>query len=259
MLSSELNQMFSLAGKTALITGSSRGLGLTIAQGLGKAGAKIILNGRNEETLIEAQTICLKNGLETDYKIFNINDENQVSYHVDQIEEEYGRIDILVNNAGIHKRKLLAEMTVEEWKSVLDVNLTGAFITARAVVKGMIRRKSGKIISICSLMSEVGRETTGNYAASKGGLKMLTKAMAVEWAKYNIQVNAIGPGYFLTELTKPLSMDPEFDGWLKKRTPAGRWGDPEELVGTAVFLASEASSFINGQVIYVDGGFLASV
>ena len=251
--------MFSLKGKTALITGSSRGLGLTIARGLGKAGAKIILNGRNKESLIQAQKICMKNGIATNYSVFDVFDENQVRDEINRIEKESGGIDILVNNAGIHKRKLLVEMTLEEWKSVLDVNLTGAFITAREVVKGMIERKTGKIINICSLMSEVGRETTGNYTASKGGLKMLTKAMAVEWAKYNIQVNGIGPGYFLTELTKPLAENPEFNSWLTKRTPAGRWGDPQELIGTAVFLASEASDFINGQIIYVDGGFLASV
>ena len=251
--------MFSLKGKTALITGSSRGLGLTIARGLGKAGAKIILNGRNKESLIQAQKICMKNGIATNYSVFDVFDENQVRDEINRIEKESGGIDILVNNAGIHKRKLLVEMTLEDWKSVLDVNLTGAFIATREVVKGMIERKSGKIINICSLMSEVGRETTGNYTASKGGLKMLTKAMAVEWAKYNIQVNGIGPGYFLTELTKPLAENPEFNSWLTKRTPAGRWGDPQELIGTAVFLASEASDFINGQIIYVDGGFLASV
>jgi gluconate 5-dehydrogenase len=251
--------MFSLNRKTALITGSSRGLGLIIAQGLGSAGAKIILNGRNKESLVKAQKICTRKGITADYAVFDVCDEEQIRNGITRIESESGGIDILVNNAGIHKRKPLADMTLEEWQSVLDVNLTGAFLTARGVVQGMIKRRYGKIINICSLMSEVGRETTGNYTASKGGLKMLTKAMAVEWAKYNIQINGIGPGYFLTELTKPLAENPEFDSWLKKRTPAGRWGNPEELVGTAVFLASEASNFINGQIIYVDGGFLASV
>jgi len=251
--------MFSLQSKTALITGSSRGLGLTMAQGLGKAGAKIILNGRSKDSLDEARKICTENGIASDYSIFDVFNEKQVIDQIGRIEKESGGIDILVNNAGIHKRKLLTEMTLEEWQTVLDINLTGSFLTAREVVKGMIQRRYGKIINICSLMSEVGRETTGNYAASKGGLKMLTKAMAVEWAKYNIQVNGIGPGYFLTELTKPLAENPEFNSWLKKRTPAERWGDPQELIGTAVFLASEASNFVNGQVIYVDGGFLASV
>ena len=251
--------MFSLQGKTALITGSSRGLGLIIAQGLGKAGAKIILNGRNKESLVKARKIFTRKGITADYAIFDVNDEIQIRNEITRIESELGGIDILVNNAGIHQRKTLADMTLEEWKSVLDTNLTGAFLTTREVVQGMIKRRKGKIINICSLMSEVGRETTGNYTASKGGLKMLTKAMTVEWAKFNIQINGIGPGYFLTELTKPLAENPEFDSWLKKRTPAGRWGNPEELVGTAVFLASEASNFINGQIIYVDGGFLASV
>lgn len=251
--------MFSLARKTTLITGSSRGLGLTIARGLGKAGAKIILNGRHEDALVEARKICVQDGIKTDYSVFDVFNEKQVRDQIGRIEKESGGIDILVNSAGIHKRRPLAEMTLEEWQSVLDINLTGAFLTSREAVKGMIQRRNGKIIHICSLMSEIGRETTGNYAASKGGLKMLTKAMAVEWAKFNIQVNGIGPGYFLTELTKPLAENPEFDTWLKKRTPAGRWGDPEELVGAAVFLASDASNFVNGQVIYVDGGFLASV
>ena len=251
--------MFSLEGKTALITGSSRGLGLIIAQGLGKAGAKIILNGRNKESLVKARKICIRKGITVDYAVFDVSDEVQIRNGITRIESESGGIDILVNNAGIHQRKPLADMTLEEWKSVLDINLTGAFLTTREVVQGMIKRRKGKIINICSLMSEVGRETTGNYTASKGGLKMLTKAMTVEWAKFNIQINGIGPGYFLTELTKPLAENPEFDSWLKKRTPAGRWGNPEELVGTAVFLASEASNFINGQIIYVDGGFLASV
>jgi len=251
--------MFSLNRKTALITGSSRGLGLTIAQGLGKAGAKIILNGRNKDSLIEARKKCAQNGITADYSIFDVFNEKQVRDQIDHIEKESGGIDILINNAGIHKRRPLVEMTLEEWQSVLDVNLTGAFLTSREVVQGMIKRRYGKIINICSLMSEVGRETTGNYTASKGGLKMLTKAMAVEWAKFNIQVNGIGPGYFLTELTKPLAENPEFNSWLKKRTPAGRWGNPDELIGTAVFLASEASNFVNGQVIYVDGGLLASV
>ena len=251
--------MFSLNSKTALITGSSRGLGLIIAQGLGKAGAKIILNGRNKESLVKARKICTRKGITVDYAVFDVSDEVQIRNGITRIESELGGIDILVNNAGIHQRKTLADMTLEEWKSVLDTNLTGAFLTTREVVQGMIKRRKGKIINICSLMSEVGRETTGNYTASKGGLKMLTKAMTVEWAKFNIQINGIGPGYFLTELTKPLAENPEFDSWLKKRTPAGRWGNPEELVGTAVFLASEASNFINGQIIYVDGGFLGSV
>lgn len=251
--------MFSLAGKTALITGSSRGLGFTIARGLGKAGAMIILNGRDKVSLKRAADELTSEGLHTSFTVFDVTNEEQIRDKINMIENQTGGIHILVNNAGIHRRNTLTEMSLEDWQSVIDINLTGAFLTSREVVKGMVKRKNGKIINICSLMSEVGRETTANYSSSKGGLKMLTKAMTVEWAKYNIQVNGIGPGYFMTELTKPLVEDPEFDAWLKRRTPAGRWGHPEELVGTAVFLASEASNFINGQIIYVDGGFLASV
>ncbi len=168
-------------------------------------------------------------------------------------------IDILVNNAGIQRRGRLEEFDRATWQTVLDTNLTSAFLVSRQVVKAMIARKAGKIINICSLMSEVGRQTTGPYTASKGGLKMLTKAMAAEWGSHNIQANGIGPGYFLTEMTQPLADDPEFDGWVKKRTPARRWGLPEELIGTAIYLASPASNFVNGQVIYVDGGILASL
>jgi len=251
--------MFSLSGKTALITGSSRGLGLIIARGLAKAGAMIILNGRDQSSLKSAADELTSEGLNVSFTVFNVTNEEQIRDKINLIENQTGGIHILINNAGIQKRKPLDKMSFEEWQSVLDINLTGAFLTTREVVKGMIRRKNGKIINICSLMSEVGRETIGNYSSAKGGLKMLTKAMAVEWARYNIQVNGIGPGYFLTDLTKPLADDPEFDTWVKRRTPARRWGNPEELVGAAVFLSSDASSFVNGQIIYVDGGFLASV
>jgi gluconate 5-dehydrogenase len=251
--------MFSLVGKTALITGSSRGLGLTIARGLAKAGAMIILNGRDESSLKGAADELTSEGLNASFTVFDVTNEEQIRDKINLIESQTDGIHILVNNAGIQKRKSLDQMSYDEWQSVIDINLTGAFLTTREVVKGMIRRKNGKIINICSLMSEVGRETTGNYSSAKGGLKMLTRAMAVEWARYNIQVNGIGPGYFLTDLTKPLADDPEFDIWLKRRTPARRWGNPEELVGAAVFLSSDASSFVNGQIIYVDGGFLASV
>jgi gluconate 5-dehydrogenase len=168
-------------------------------------------------------------------------------------------MDVLVNNAGMHRRRPLEQLSDDDWQVVIDLNLTGAFYVARAVAGRMIERKRGKIVNICSLMSEIGRETTGSYAAAKGGLKMLTRAMTVEWARHNIQVNAIGPGYFLTRLTEKLAADADFDGWLKKRTPAGRWGKPEELIGTAVYLAGAASNYVNGQVIYVDGGVLTSL
>jgi gluconate 5-dehydrogenase len=183
----------------------------------------------------------------------------RVEEQVSRIETEVGPIDILVNNAGIQSRAPTAEMEESEWRRVLDINLTGVFLATQPVARGMIRRKRGKIINICSLLSEVGRPTIAPYAAAKGGVKMLTRTMAVEWAKYNIQCNGIGPGYFATEMNTALINDPQFDSWIKSRTPAGRWGRPEELIGTAVFLASEASSFLTGQIIYVDGGVLASL
>jgi gluconate 5-dehydrogenase len=189
----------------------------------------------------------------------DVTKEEQIRGNIPLIEEEVGPIQILVNSAGIQKRGPLETIEESVWREVIDINLTGVFLTSKHVAQKMIARKSGKIINICSLMSEFGRSTIGPYAAAKGGVKMLTKAMAVEWAKYNIQVNAIGPGYFLTEMTHPLAEDPKFDAWIRSRTPAGRWGDPVELVGTAVYLASSASDFVTGQIIYVDGGIFAAL
>jgi len=175
------------------------------------------------------------------------------------VEAEFGPISVLVNNAGIHRRAPLEEMSETQWREVIDTNLTSAFLVARHVAPRMIARRAGKIINTCSVMSEVGRPTTGNYAAAKGGLKMLTRAMATEWARHNVQINAIGPGYFATELTAPLVQNPKFNDWICARTPAARWGKPEELVGAAIFLASAASDFVNGQILYVDGGLLAAI
>ena len=251
--------LFDLAGRNALITGSSEGLGLAMAAGLGRAGACVILNGRDQSKLDRAVEKLKKENLSAIGFAFDVTDSQEVSRAVSEIEDQFGHIDILVNNVGRQRRGPLEKLTDQAWAEVIDVNLTGAFYVARAVVAGMIRRKSGKIINVCSLMSEVGRETTGSYAAAKGGLKMLTRAMTVEWAKYNIQINGIGPGYFLTEMTRPLTEDPKFEPWLTRRTPAGRWGDPAELTGPVVFLSSDASSFINGQILYVDGGILASL
>ncbi len=250
-----LKSTFSLEGKNALITGSSHGLGLVFARGLAKVGATVILNGRNGERLKAAVA-----GLQKVHgKQFDVTDSAQVKEAVKGIETEIGHISILVNNAGIQRRNSLEEFDEQDWRDVIDTNLTSAFLVGREVVKGMIKRKEGKIINTCSLMSEVGRNTTAPYTASKGGIKMLTKGMATDWGKHNIQVNGVGPGYFITEMTQPLADNPEFDGWLKKRTPMERWGDPEELVGAVVFLASQASSFITGQVIYVDGGILSTI
>ncbi len=251
--------MFDLKGKLALITGSSRGLGFFLAAGLGKAGAEIVLNGRDKETLTPSVLKLEEKGIKTTCSVFNVKDEEAVISEVQRIEREIGPIDILINNAGLNLRHKLSDMPLEDWKAVLDVNLTGAFLLSREVSRGMIARQRGKIINICSMMSEVGRPTTPAYAAAKGGLKMFTKALTVELAQYNIQVNAIGPGYFKTIMTKPLYTDKKFDAWICGRTPAGRWGDPEELAGTAVYLSSDASNFVNGQVIYVDGGILAAL
>ena len=253
------NLLFDLSGKSALITGSSQGLGFELARGLGQAGATIILNGRNEAKLSKATESLQGLGATAHSLQMDILDDAQVQKKIPQIENRVGPIDILVNNAGIQRRGKLEDLDLATWQAVLDTNLTSVFMVSRLIARGMIARRAGKIINICSLMSEVGRPTTGPYTASKGGLKMLTKAMATEWGPYNIQVNGIGPGYFLTEMTQPLADDPAFDGWLKQRTPANRWGKPEELVGTAVYLASSASNFVNGQIIYVDGGILASL
>jgi len=250
--------LFDLTGKRALVTGSSRGLGLAIARGLAEMGAHTILNGRSEPSLQQLVSEFTNDSLSASSLVMDVTDEQSIDRAITHAESA-GPINILVNNVGIHQRAPLAEMTSAQWREVIEVNLTSAFLVSSRIVPSMINRKAGKIINTCSLMSEVGRPTTGNYAASKGGLKMLTRAMATEWAQHNIQANAIGPGYFETELTRPLAQDETFDKWLRSRTPAKRWGQPQELVGTAVFLASHASDFINGQVIYVDGGLLAAV
>lgn len=251
--------IFSVEEKIILITGSSRGIGFTLARAFGANGAKVILNGRDKTTLSQSVKSLETLGYQVYTSEFNVYDESHVQKEVNRIEKTIGPIDVLINNAGIQKRAPLESLSLDDWNDVLKVNLTGAFIASREVVKRMMMRESGKIINICSLMSEIGRTTTAAYAASKGGLKMLTRAMTVEWAKYNIQVNGIGPGYFITEMTQKLADDKDFGSWLKKRTPAGRWGDPDELTGIAIFLASDASSFVNGQVIYVDGGLLAGI
>lgn len=250
---------FSLDGRVALITGSSRGLGLTIAEGLAEAGARVILNGRDGATLDAAVGRLLDKGLEVDARAFDVTNEGEVKTAVDEIERNLGGIHILVNNAGIQIRGALLSMTRRDWDTVLDTNLTAVFTVSTAVARHMTERRAGKIINICSLMSEATRPGVAPYTAAKGGLKMLTKSMAVEWGPSNIQCNGIGPGYFKTEQTQSLADDPTFDAWIRSITPAGRWGDPKELQGAATFLASAASSFVNGQVLYVDGGILAGL
>ena len=254
-----MNDLFNVKDKVALVTGSSRGIGFKLAEGLAERGACVILNGRNKETLEQSVKELADKGYRVSYSIFDVTDKESIWNEIVNIEKEFGKIDILVNNAGINLRKPIIELEIEEWKKVLDADLTSAFLVSQAVARGMIACRSGKIINICSMQSELGRPTISAYAASKGGLKMLTKSMTVEWAKYNIQINGIGPGYFITDMTKPLMEDPKFDEWLKGRTPSGRWGLPEELIGALIFLSSKASDYVNGHILYVDGGLLASV
>lgn len=251
--------VFSIKNKIALVTGSNQGLGLVLARGLARAGARVIINGRKENKLKNTYSELKNEDLDVYYNAFDVIRSDQVEESIIEIENEIGEVDILVNNAGIQIRHPLEEFPEEDWDNIIDINLKGAYVVAKQVVPGMIERQQGKIINICSLQSELGRETISPYAASKGGLKMLTKGMATEWGQYNIQVNAIGPGYFKSEMTKELWKDEEFDNWLKGRTPANRWGDPEELVGPAIFLASAASDYLNGHILYVDGGMLSCV
>ena len=251
--------MFDLTGRTALVTGSSQGLGWALARGLAQAGAAVVLNGRDEAKLARAAVELGREGGRVTTAAFDVTDGAACQQAVERVEREFSPIDILINNAGIQRRAPLVEMTEEQWRAVIDSNLTSAFLVARAVVPGMIERRAGKIINICSVMAEVSRPTIGNYAASKGGLKMLTRAMAVEWARHGIQANGISPGYFVTELNRSLVENAEFNQWICGRTPAGRWGQPHELAGAAVFLASPASNFVNGQILGVDGGLLAAL
>ena len=226
---------------------------------LAAAGARILVNGRDAVAVEEAAASLRAGGAEARGYPFDVADETAIDAALGAIDREVGPIDILVNNAGIQRRMPMTEVPLETWTEVMQTNLTAVFLVARAVARGMIERRSGKIINICSLMSELGRPTIGPYTASKGAVKMLTKAMCAEWAKDNIQANGIGPGYIATDMTKALREDAAFDAWLRARTPAGRWGNPEELGGAAVFLASRASDFVNGQVIYVDGGLMSVV
>jgi gluconate 5-dehydrogenase len=251
--------LFDLTGRTALVTGSSQGIGLSLARGLAHAGASVVLNGRDPVKLASAADAVRETGARVDTSVFDVTDSAAISQAVAHIEATVGPIHILINNAGIQQRAPLLDMSDAQWREVLETNLTGAFLVARAVAPYMIARGSGKMISMCSAMSEVSRPTIANYTASKGGLKMLTRAMAVEWARHGLQCNGLGPGYIVTELNRSLVENPEFDAWIRARTPAGRWGTPDELIGAAVFLASAASDFVNGQILYVDGGLLAGL
>lgn len=252
--------LFDLTGKTALITGAVHGLGMAMAKGLGNAGATIVVNNYSEDKLNEAVAEYKAAGLNAHGYVFDVTDEEAVKEAVAKIEKEVGPIDILVNNAGIIKRTPIIDMEVVDFNAVIQVDLVAPFIVSKTVAKGMIKRGGGKIINICSMMSELGRNSVSAYAAAKGGLKMLTKNMATEWAKHNIQTNGIGPGYFATSQTAPIRVDGHpFNEFIISRTPANRWGDPEDLQGAAIFLSSKASDFVNGHILYVDGGILATI
>jgi len=257
--------MFSLNGKVALVTGASYGIGYAIAKGLAEAGAKIVFNDIKQELVDKGIEAYKADGIEAKGYVCDVTDEDAVNKLVAQIEAEVGVIDILVNNAGIIKRIPMCDMTAAEFRQVIDVDLNAPFIVSKAVIPSMIKKGHGKIINICSMMSELGRETVSAYAAAKGGLKMLTKNICSEYGEQNIQCNGIGPGYIATPQTAPLrEIQPDgsrhpFDQFILAKTPAGRWGNPEDLVGPAVFLASDASNFVNGHVLYVDGGILAYI
>ena len=260
-----MTNLFSLEGKVALVTGAAYGIGFSIAEAYAKDGAKIAFNCRKQEHLDKALADYKAKGIEAHGYICDVTDEEQVKAMVSDIEKQLGVIDILVNNAGIIKRIPMTEMSVEDFRQVIDIDLNAPFIVSKAVLPGMIKKGHGKIINICSMMSELGRETVSAYAAAKGGLKMLTRNICSEFGEYNIQCNGLGPGYIATPQTAPLrerqadgSRHP-FDSFICAKTPAGRWLEPEELMGPAVFLASDASNAVNGHILYVDGGILAYI
>ncbi len=257
--------MFDLSGKVALVTGASYGIGFAIAKGLANAGATVVFNDINEELVEKGMAAYKAEGIDAHGYVCDVTDEDAVNALVATVEKEVGVIDILVNNAGIIKRIPMCEMSAADFRKVIDVDLNAPFIVSKAVIPAMIKKGHGKIINICSMMSELGRETVSAYAAAKGGLKMLTRNIASEYGEFNIQCNGIGPGYIATPQTAPLrergadgSRHP-FDSFIIAKTPAARWGETEDLVGPAVFLASDASNFVNGHVLYVDGGILAYI
>ena len=250
--------LFGLTGRTALITGSTRGIGFALAQGLAEAGAKVILNSRQAGAVEEAVGRLKALGLNVEGAAFDVADEAAVEAAFASFDRRAVAVDILVNNAGIQHRQPMVDLPLADWHRVINTNLTAAFLVGRAAARRMIARETGgKIINIGSLTSEAARATVAPYTVAKGGIKMLSKAMAAEWAQFDIQANSIGPGYILTDMNEALVNNPSFDTWVKSSNPAQRWGRPDELVGTAIFLASNASNYVNGQIIYVDGGWLS--
>lgn len=254
-----IDKKFSLQGKTALITGSTRGIGFALAAGLAQAGASILLNGRNLEGLRTAQEKLASAGIKSHIMQADVSDPEQITAAINQVEAEISEIDILINNAGIQHRSPITDFSPEDFNRVMSTNTHAMFYTSQAVGKHMIRRKSGKIINIASVMTRIARENVSAYTTSKAAVGGLTRAFATEWAAHGVNINAIGPGYISTELTQPLFDDQTFSAWLMQTTPQKRWGEVDDLVGAAIFLASPAADFINGQIIYVDGGMTASV
>jgi len=250
-------QLFDLSGRTALVTGSSRGLGRAIAEGFAAAGASIVVNGSDPGRLASAAAEMRASGRSVHEALFDVTDEKAITAAFERLDQEGVAIDILVNNAGIQLRRPMVELATEDWRRVIETNLTSAFVIGREAARRMIPRGRGKVINIGSLTSELARATVAPYTVAKGGIKMLTRAMTAEWAEHGIQANAIGPGYMLTDMNQALVDNPTFDAWVKGRTPARRWGRPEELAGTCVYLASAASDYVNGQIIYVDGGMMS--
>jgi len=254
-----MKELFDLSGKVALVTGGTHGIGLAIGLLLGRAGARVCVNDLSEDKLMSCRELFNKEGMDVYTLVFNVTNEDDVDRGISLIEEKVGPVDILVNNAGIIKRIPILDMAVSDYKQVLEVDLVAPLIISKRVVPKMIEKRSGKIINMCSMMSEYGRNTVSAYASAKGGLKMLTRNMTCEWAKYNIQINGIGPGYIATSQTAPIRENGHpFNDLVMTRTPAGRWGEPDDVANAALFLASKASDFVNGHILYVDGGILAN-
>lgn len=251
--------IFSLKGRVALVTGSTSGIGLALARGLAGAGATVVLNSHVADELSRTRELLSAENLDVREALFDVTDANAATREIARIEKDVGPIDVLVNNAGIQRRTPLEDFAQQDWDDLMRVNIDGVFYVARAVARHMILRRRGSIINICSINSELARPAIAPYTATKGAVKMLTKGMAVDWGRYGIRVNGIGPGYFETPLTRHLVADEAFTGWVKGRVPLGRWGQVEDLVGAAVFLASDAASFVTGHVLYVDGGVTAAL